>query len=163
MGDQRGERRHAPSPERHRWQLIFLPAPTSRLSLLGLIGWADASLISPRREQRWRCTYRTSENSYDVVVACVSLEAQRDENVGFLGAVDGLGCAKGLRRSRCGCSIGPTPRNGGVSNLNQPTTPHKPACHASATWNTPRPGGQTPKVNSIVSKRRILKFYVKFD
>ena len=42
-----------------------------------------------------------------------------------LGATDGLGCAKGLRRSRCDCSGGPTSRNGGFSPLKQPMSPHK--------------------------------------
>ena len=79
----------------------------------------------------------------------------------FLGAAGSPGCAKGLRRSRCGCSGGPTSRNGQFSALKQLTTPHKFACHALVTWDMPRPGGQSLQFDSIdsirlFSKRRIL-------
>ena len=63
------------------------------------------------------------------------------------GAADGLGCAKGFRRSRCGCSGGPATRNGGLSPLKQPTS-HKFACHVPVARNMPRPGGQTPQNQS---------------
>ena len=56
----------------------------------------------------------------------------------FLGAADGLGYAKGLRRSRCDCSVGPASRNGGFSPLKQPTTPHKNCVTRSAKWKTCR-------------------------
>ena len=86
---------------------------------------------------------------------CVGLEFL------FLGALDGPRCAKSLRRSRCGCSGGPTSRNGQFSALKQLTTPHKFACHALVTWDMPRPGGQSLQFDSIdsirlFSKRRIL-------
>ena len=46
----------------------------------------------------------------------------------------GLGrCAKGLRRSRCGCSGGPASRDGGFSPLKPPKTRHKFAWPASVT------------------------------
>ena len=70
----------------------------------------------------------------------------------LLGAAGGLGCAKGLRRSRRDCSDGTTSRNGGFSPLSQPTTPCKSAWPASVTWNMPWPGGQTPALHVEVPK-----------
>ena len=60
----------------------------------------------------------------------------------FLGAADGLSCAKGPRRPRCDCSGGPTSRNGGFLPLARQTTPHKFAWPASVACNMPCPGGQ---------------------
>ena len=70
-----------------------------------------------------------------------------DGLVFFRGAVDGLGCAKGPRRSRCHCSGSPTYRNRGFSPLRQPTTPDKFARLDSFTWNMPRQCGQSQKLN----------------
>ena len=53
----------------------------------------------------------------------LAVEVQVDEKLGLRrprvlrGVAGGLGCAKDLPRSRCGCSGGPTSRNGGFSPL----------------------------------------------
>ena len=92
---------------------LFLPAPARRLSLLGSLGWLT-SPGAPRGQQRWGCSDRTSEQSRDLIRARVVWEAKRDENTSlrrprfFGGAADGVGCAKGPRRSRCNCSGDPT-------------------------------------------------------
>ena len=92
------------------------------------MGWRHPA--ARHGQQRRRYSGRTSERSRDdnVVVGRVTFEVQGDETwvcggLECFGSVaGGLCCAKDLRRPRCGCSGGPTSRNGGFSPLNQPTT-----------------------------------------
>ena len=93
------------------------------ISLLGspdLLGWASAA-TEPHAGSR----------DGNTAIECLFWDAKRDENPGLrrrrfcLGAADGLGYTTGLRRSCCDCSGDPTSRNGGLSPLKQPTTPHK--------------------------------------
>ena len=116
-GNQRGKRRHASSPERRgSWQDCFC-----RHGLRGDRSWdLSDGLAQPRSSTRAASTENSDpapERSRDLVGARVVWEAKRDESTGlrrprfFRGAADGLGCAKGLRRSDCGCSGDPTSRN----------------------------------------------------
>ena len=99
------------------------------------MGWRRPA--TPHGQQRRGYSGQISERSRDVVVGRVTFEVQGDEKLVcgglncFRGIAGGLGCAKGLRRPRCGCSGGPTSRNGGFSPLNQPTTWHLFALPAS--------------------------------
>ena len=83
------------------------------------MGWRRPA--APHGQQRRGCRGRTPERSRDVVVGRETFDVQGDENwlCGgldcFLSVAGGLGCAKGLRRPHCGCSGGPTSRNGGFS------------------------------------------------
>ena len=104
-------------------------------------------------KQRWQCSWRGSEGSRDVwLLGCLRrCSATKNRVCGGLGYVlgvaGGLGCAEGLRRSRCGCSGGPTSRNGGFSPLKQPTTTHNFAWPASVTCSMSRP--QISKIDFI--------------
>ena len=104
------------------------------------LGWRRPIVL--HEQQRWGYIGRTSEQRRDVVVGRVTFEVQGDEN----WVCGGLGCAKGLRRSRCDCCGGPTSHNGSFSPLNQPTTRHQFAWPASVTRNMPRLGTQTPQI-----------------
>ena len=114
------------------------------------MGWCRPA--APHGRQRRGYDGRTCERSRHVVVVRVTFEVQGDEKLGlrqplcFRGVARGLGCAKGLRRPRCGCSGGPTFGSGGFWPLNQPTTWHRLAWPASVTWNMPSLGAQTPQI-----------------
>ena len=135
------------------------------------VGWRRP--IAPQGRQRRRRSGRTSERSRDVVVGRVTFEVQGDENCvcGGLdcvrGVAGGLGCAQGLRRSRCPCSGGPTSRNGRLSPLNQPTTQHQLSSPASITWNMPGLGAQNPQIEfnfRLNSTQEVFfSFFVEFD
>ena len=108
------------------------------------VSWMDwRRPVAPHGQQRPGYNGRTSERSRDVLVGRVSFEVPGDEKLGLRrsrclrGIADGLGCAKGLRRPRCGCSGGPTSRHGGFSPINQPTTWHQFAWPVSVTRNMP--------------------------
>ena len=123
------------------------------------MGWRRPA--APHGQQRRGYSDRISERSHHVVIGRLTFEMQGDENwvCGgldcFRGVAGGLGCAKSLRRPRCGCCGGPTSRNGGFSPLNQPTTWHQFAWPASVTQNKPWLGGQTPQIE--------FRFSTKFD
>ena len=78
------------------------------------------------------------------------------------GGTDGLGCAKGLQRSRWDCSGGPSFRNGSFSHVHDAAddTPQVWMArfgyveHAMATSNMPRPGAQTPKLNIKIEAKK---------
>ena len=114
------------------------------------MGWRRPA--APHGQQRRGYSDQNSGRSRDVVVGCVTFEMQGDKNwvCGdldcFRGVVGGLACAKGLWRSRCGCSDDPISRNGGFSPVNQPTTRHQFAWPASVRWHMPRLGAQTPQI-----------------
>ena len=170
-----------PFLERSRRRLIFSASSGDEPITLGSVGWADAAL-KPREDRsdgNAAIKSYTSEGTRDEnwVDARVSLEVQRDEKLGLRRSClfvrrrrpSIIGCARGLQRSCCSCSGGPTSCNGGFSPLKQPKTPHKFACHASVTWDMPRPGGQTPPTlfDSIDSirfspKNVFSRLFVKF-
>ena len=110
---------------------LFLPAPARRLSLSGSLGWAGAA---PKPHAGSSDGDTAIELLRELVTLVVLESSGRQRGMKnwvcdgvdcFGGAADGLGCAKGLRRSCCDCSGGPTSRNGDFSPLKQPTTPHK--------------------------------------
>ena len=143
MGNDRGERWLASSPERRcQRQIVFAGSGLKAMALgVSWMGWPNSA--ARYGQQRRGYSGRTSERSHHVVVARVSVEVQGDENwvCGgldcFRSVAGGLRCAKDLRRPRCGCSGGLTSRNGGFSPLNLPTTWHQFAWPASVTQNKP--------------------------
>lgn len=70
VGNQRGERRHAPSPERHRWRLTFSARTGEEPIAIGICWVGGHSPTAPREEQRWQCRYRISEGSRDTICGC---------------------------------------------------------------------------------------------
>ena len=121
---------------------MFSPAPArpARLSLLGSLGWASAD---PKPHTGSSDGDTAIELVSEVVTGLVLVWFGRQRRTTnwvcdgfdfFRGAADGLGCTKGLRRSRCDCSGGPTSRNGGFSPVKQSTISDKiaglrGACH----------------------------------
>ena len=113
VGNQRGERRHAPSPEPCAGGCLFKFGTGEELIAPGTHRVFHTAL-EPRREgKRRRSRYAGFKITRDVVVARVCVHVQRDENCfwgrrnSFLGAARGVTCAKGLRKSRVGCSGSP--------------------------------------------------------
>ena len=130
---QRGERRQASSPE-HRG---YIPADYfGRYQLGGYRSWdiLGGAGAAPKPHAGSSDGDTAIELLRELVTLVVLESSGRQRGMKnwvcdgvdcFGGAADGLGCAKGLRRSCCDCSGGPTSRNGDFSPLKQPTTPHK--------------------------------------
>ena len=121
-------------------------------------GWRSPQ--APRRQQRRGHCDRIYERSRDLVGARVFCEEKTLEKQGlrrpciFLGAADGLLCARGRRTSRYGYSGGPASRKWWISPLNQSTTRLKfdwacfdfsRTCHVEL--------GKTPQIESYKSER----------
>ena len=149
-GNDRGDGRLASSPE--RGDCSFFAGSGYEAMTVGVswVGWR--SPIAPHGQQRRGYSGRTSERSRDLVVGRVTMVARGDEKLSvrrlcfFRGFPGGLGCAKGLRGSRCRCSGGLTSRNGGFSPVNAPTTRHQFAWPALVSWNMPRLSVRTPQI-----------------
>ena len=87
-----------------------------------------------------------------MVVGRVTFEVQGDEKWVcdgldcFRSLTGGLRCAKDLRRPRCGCSGGPTSRNGGLLASQSADDMAPIPWPASVTQNEPCLGGPTPQI-----------------